>query len=422
MPTLSHLEALEVLDGRGQPTVEVSCVLDGGVRGNAAVPVAASPGRAEVFDLRDEEAARYRGGGRRKAVALVQGEIRAALIGKRFPDQAALDRALTTLDGTEALSRLGGNTICGVSLAFARAHATVQGAALFRHFAEMVGKGPARLPLPIVSLFSQDASDPPDRGPLGLGFLPSQATSADEALSMAATITAVADRLLRRRFDAGVTTAIDGAIRGPFFDTDSMLDLAVQAIRGAEREPARDIHLVLAGRASGRYGQGWYRIDREKLTPREVIDRFASFAARFPLYAVEDPLAEEDWDNWTTLCKQIGGQVRVVADDLLCGRPTRVKIAVTQQACNALLIKPSQCGTLSEAAEALRLARKAGWTVVVAGRSGETEDDWLTDLAVGWGAEHLQVGGFSRSERLAKYNRLLAIEKKTHWPLHRLPR
>jgi enolase len=201
-----------------------------------------------------------------------------------------------------------------------------------------------------------------------------------------------------------------------------MLDLAVQAIRGAEREPARDIHLVLAGRASRRYGQGWYRIDREKLTPREVIDRFASFAARFPLYAVEDPLAEEDWDNWTTLCKQIGGQVRVVADDLLCGRPTRVKIAVTQQACNALLIKPSQCGTLSEAAEALRLARKAGWTVVVAGRSGETEDDWLTDLAVGWGAEHLQVGGFSRSERLAKYNRLLAIEKKTHWPLHRLPR
>ncbi len=422
MPTVTHLEALEILDSRGGPTIEVSCVLDTGVRGNAAVPVAGTPGRNEVFDLRDEDEARFRGGGRRKAVALVEGEIRAALIGKRFSDQASFDRALAALDGTRNLSRLGGNTVCGISLAFARAHATTQGTPLFRHFAEMVGKGPARLPMPIVSLFSGDGSDPLDRGPLGLAVLPAAAATVDEALVVAAQLTALAEAAARRRYDSGVALAHDGGIRAPFFDSDSMLELTLQAVRTADREPDREVKLVLLGAASRRFEEGWYRIDREKLTPREVIERFATWATRFPLFAVEDPLAEEDWENWTRLCARLRtptGQVHVIGDDLLCTNPIRVKRAVAQEACTAVVVKPSQCGTLSEAAETLRLARKAGLTVIVAGRTGETEDDWLTDLAVGWGAEHLRVGGLRRSERLAKYNRLLAIEKKTHWPLHR---
>jgi enolase len=420
MPIVSHLEALEILDSRGLPTLEVSCVLDGGIRGNAAVPTAGTPGRAEAVDLRDGEAARHRGAGRRKAVALIEGEIRAALVGKRFPDQATLDRALTTLDGTEKLSRLGGNTLIGISLAFARAHAHAQGAPLYRHFAEMVGKGPNRLPLPIVSLFARAAGDPVDRGPLALAVLPTAATTLDEALSLSSALAASAVEAARRRYDGGLAAAEDGALRAPFFDTDAVLDLAMQTIRGAEREPGRDVKLVLTAGASRRHDNGWYRIDREKLTPKEVIDHFAAWTAKYPVFAVEDPLAEEDWDGWATLCKRIGGHVRVVADDLLCTNQQRVKRALTQQSCNGLMIKPDQCGTLSEAAEALKLARKAGWTVVVAARAGETEDDWLSDLAVGWGAEHLQVGGYGRSERLAKYNRLLAIEKKTHWPLHRL--
>jgi enolase len=425
MPTVTHLEALEVLDSRGSPTLEVSCVLDGGVRGNAAVPVAGTPGRAEVIDLRDEDPARHRGGGRRKAVALVEGEIRTALAGKRFPDQTAFDRALTTLDGTAKLSRLGGNTICGISLAFARAQATAQGAPLFRHFAELVGKAPvARLPLPIVSLFSGDGGDPTDRGPLGLAFVPTAATTVDEAVALSAVLAATAEATARGRYDMGVGMSSDGGIRAPFFDTDSMLDLALKTVRSAEREPGRDVRLVLLGAASRRFEKGWYRIDREKLTPREVIDRYVAWTGRYPVFAVEDPLGEEDWEGWTALAAQLkkpgGQQVTLAGDELLCTNSARIQRAVTQQACNALILKPSQCGTLSAAAEALRAARKAEWTVIVAGRTGETEDDWLTDLAVGWGAEHLQVGGIRRSERLAKYNRLLAIEKKTHWPLHRL--
>jgi enolase len=423
MPTVTHLEALEILDSRGGPTLEVSCVLDGGVRGNAAVPVAGTPGRAEVFYLRDEDPARHRGAGLRKAVALVEGEIRTALTGKRFVDQVAFDRALRTLDGTDRLSRLGGNTVCGISLAFARAQATAQGAPLFRHFAEMVGKGPNRLPLPIVSLFTGDGTDATDRGPLGLAFLPAAATTVEEALALSAHLSTTAETTARGRYDIGVAMAHDGGIRAPFFDTDSMLDLAIKVVRAAQLEPERDVRLVLLGGASRRFEKGWYRIDREKLTPKEVIDRFATWSRRHPVYAIEDPLAEDDWESWANLCtrlKEADRQVKVAGDDLLCSNPERINRAVVQQASNALVLKPSQCGTLSDAAEALKLARKAEWSVIVAGRTGETEDDWLTDLAVGWGADLLQIGGIRRSERLAKYNRLLAIEKKTHWPLHRL--
>jgi enolase len=423
MPTVTHLEALEILDSRGVPTLEVSCVLDGAVRGNAAVPVGGTPGRAEVFNLMDEDPARHLGAGRRKAVALVEGEIRNALTGKRFADQATFDRALTALDGTEKLSRLGGNTICGISLAFARAHATAQGVPLYRHFAEMVGKGPARLPLPIVTLFAGDGADPTDRGPLGLAFVPTAATTVDEALVLSAQLTATAETTARGRYDIGVGMAHDGGIRAPFFDTDSMLDLALKVVRTADREPDRDVRLVLLGSASRRYEKGWYRIDRERLTPREVIEHFANWSRRYPVFAIEDPLSEDDWESWTGLSarlKETGRQVKVAGDDLLCSNAERIKRAVNEQASNAIVLKPSQCGTLSQAAEAFRLARKGEWSVIVAGRTGETEDDWLTDLAVGWGAEHLQAGGIRRSERLVKYNRLLAIEKKTHWPLHRL--
>ncbi len=420
MPTLSHLEALEILDGRGVPTLEVSCVLDGGVRGNAAVPNPVTPGRQEAVSLRDGDEDRHRGAGRRQAVALIDGEIRTALVGKRFPDQAALDRALISLDGTEKLSRLGGNALLGISLAFARAQAHAQGAPLYRHFAEMVGNKAHRLPLPIVSLFARAASDPADRGPLSLAVVSAAAASVDDALAVASRLAGAALDTARRRYDNGVAAAENGALRAPFFDTDAVLDTAVQGVRVAGREPGKDVKLVLAAGATHRHEAGWYRIDREKLTPKEVIDHFAAWTAKFPVHAVEDPLGDEDWANWTVLNRRIGGHVRVVADDLLCTRAARLKKAVAEQSCNGLTIKPDQCGTLTEAAETLRQARKAGFLVVVAGRTGETEDDWLADLAVGWGAEHLQVGGYGRSERLAKYNRLLAIEKKTHWPLYRL--
>ena len=194
----------------------------------------------------------------------------------------------------------------------------------------------------------------------------------------------------------------------------------MQAVRTAEREPERDVRLVLLAAASRRYEEGWYRIDREKLTAKEVIDRFAAWSGRFPVCAIDDPLAEEDWDSWTALCKRIGGHVKMAGDDLLCTSTTRIKKAAASAGLQRPGPEARQCGTAHRGGRGVRLARKAGWTVVVAGRTGETEDDWLTDLAVGWGAEHLQVGGCARSERLAKYNRLLAIEKKTHWPLHRL--
>ena len=422
MPTVTHLEALEILDCRGVPTLEVSCVLEGGVRGNATAPAAGTRGPAEVAELRDGEEARHRGLGCRKAVALVEGEIRAAVVGKRFGDQAALDKALRQLDGTNNRGRLGGNTSFAVSLAFARAHAAGRSMPLFRHFAELVGAAPARLPVPIIALFSPTPGDAGDRGPLALSMVPTRVASIDDALAVATRVRRDAEILTREKFDGRVGVAPDGAFEAPFYDTATLLAHAEAVLRsgdGAAGAGSVKIEWVLRGAGARRFDAGWYRIDREKLTAKEVIDRITGFAARFPLAAIIDPLGADDFPQWTALAARLPPEILLGGDDLLATNLVRVEKAVEQKAVRAIVIKPGQAGSLTDAARAARFARKAGLALIVSGRSGETEDDWLTDLAVGWGAEYLQAGAVAGSERLSKYNRLLAIEKKTRWPVYR---
>ncbi|HEY0712419.1 MAG TPA: hypothetical protein VGF45_07085 [Polyangia bacterium] len=415
MATVTHLDALEIIDCRGVPTLEVSCVLDGGVRGNAAAPTSSSPGPAEVVELRDGEE-RHRGLGCRKAVAVVEGEIRNALVGKRFSDQAALDKVLRNLDGTPNRAKLGGNTSFAVSLAFARAHAASRGMPLFRHFAELVGATPVRLPAPIFTLFSHTPGETGDRGPLSLSFTLTQATTIDEALATATAIRRQAGEAVRRAFDGRVHLAPDGGFEAPFYDTKTMLNQAEQIVQACG---TTGVEWVLRGAGARRYDLGWYRLDREKLTAKEVIDRIGDWGARHPLAAVIDPLGAEDWGAWKNLCERLPAAVVVAGDDLMATHLVRVEKAAADKAARALVIKPSQAGSLTDAARAVRYARKAGLSLIVSGRSGETEDDWISDLAVGWNAEYLQAGPVAGSERLSKYNRLLAIEKKTRWPIWR---
>jgi enolase len=416
MATVTHLEALEIIDCRGVPTLEVSCVLDGGVRGNAAAPTSSSAGPAEVAELRDGDEQRHRGLGCRKAVALVEGEIRAALVGKRFGDQAALDKVLRNLDGTANRSKLGGNTSFAVSLAFARAHAAGRNMPLFRHFAELVGATPVRLPAPMFTLFSHSPGETGDRGPLSLSFTLTQAASIDDALSTATNVRRHAEQAIRRTFDGRVAIAPDGGFEAPFYDTKTMLTQAEQIAQAAG---ASGVEWVLRGAGARRYDLGWYRLDREKLTAKEVIDRIGEWGARHPIAAVIDPLGAEDWGAWKALCERASASVLVASDDLTATHLVRVEKAAADKAARAIVIKPSQAGSLTDAARTVRYARKAGLSLVVSGRSGETEDDWIADLAVGWNAEYLHAGPVAGSERLSKYNRLLAIEKKTRWPIWR---
>jgi enolase len=422
MPTVTHLEALEILDCRGVPTLEVSCVLDGGIRGNAAAPAAGTPGPHEVVELRDVEDPRHRRLGCHRAVAAVEGDFRAALVGKRFGDQAAFDRALRLLDGTADRSRLGGNTSFAVSLAFARAHAHVRGVPLFRHFADLVSATPARLPAPIITLFSSTPVASGERGPLGLSVIPAEATSIDAALAVATMLRRNAEALSREKFDGRVGVAPDGGLEAPFYDTTSMLTHAESVVRTSGDGGTRPaVEWVLRGAGHRRFDAGYYRVDREKLTGKEIIDRLATWAGRWPLAAIIDPLAADDWAQWTALTARLPAASLTAGDDLLATNLVRVEKAATEKAARAVVVKPAQTGSLTDAARTVRFARKAGLSLIVSGRSGETEDDWITDLAVGWNAEYLMAGAVAGSERLAKYNRLLAIEKKTRWPLYRRP-
>jgi enolase len=421
MPIILALEAIEILDSRGRPTVRASCVIDGGARGFASVPSGRSTGRAEALELRDGDPARYRGFGCRKAVALVEGEIRAALVSKRFADQAVLDRALLQLDASEQKSRLGANTLLAVSLAFARAHAAARATPLHLHLCELAGQTPRRLPRPLFNLFSGARHDGHQAALQDLLLVPTGA-SIDECLAATYAVHQCAAELVERKYGQRPLSADEGELAPPFASSDAMFEDALAAIRAAGLEPGRDMFLAIDVAGSHVYADGRYTLDGAPATADELIARIARWVAEYPLVSVEDGLAEEDWDHWPLLREAIGDRALVVGDDLLCTNVDRIKRAVRARAASALVLKANQVGTLTEAAEALRTARQHGWAITASARSGETEDDWLADLAVGWGADQLKVGALTRSERLAKYNRLLAIERETRWPLAAWPR
>ncbi|MDX2163024.1 MAG: phosphopyruvate hydratase [bacterium] len=410
MPQIHALDALEILDSRGRPTLHVTCTLGDGAHGAASVPSGASTGAAEAHELRDGDPARYRGLGCLQAAAHVRETIFNALSGSDFSDQAALDSALIALDGTANKSRLGANAILGVSLAFARACAAAQRRPLWAYFAALAGEAP-RLPRLTINLFSGGKHAGGQVSIQDVLIVPLAATIRG-ALEQAAAVYQAAAVLIRDRYHMRPLTADEGGL-APDFETDqAMLDLAMRAIEAAGFTPGHEIALAVDVAASHCYADGLYTLSGGRFDREAMIDHLLGWAARYPLISIEDGLAEDDWVGWAALCARLPAHTRALGDDLLCTHPARIRRAVDLHAANALLLKLNQIGTVTEALAGRALAAAAGWQVVASARSGETEDHWLADLAVGWRADYLKVGSVTQSERLAKYNRLLYIEAR----------
>jgi enolase len=417
MPKISRLRGLEILDSRGRPTVKAICELQGGAVGSASVPSGASTGAAEALELRDGDANRYGGLGCRKAAANVSGALNDSFSERSFETQEDLDRALVELDGTDNKSRLGANAILAVSIAFARAAALRRGVPLYEHFADMLGRAPDVLPRPTINLFSG--------GKHAGGQIPIQDTlvvplvtkTMDETLAKTYGVYQAAAKLALEKYDARPLTADEGGLAPPFPGAEAMLEDAVESIKLAGYEPGRDVALALDVASSHFYEEGRYHLGDEPLDASGMIEQVSAWLDRYHIVSVEDGLSENDWESWPRLRDRVSGRTLTLGDDLLCTDPDRIRRAVSTGAADALLLKVNQVGTLTEAAEALSLARNAGWAVTVSARSGETEDDWLADLAVGWGGDQVKIGSITQSERLAKYNRLLEIEAETGLPL-----
>lgn len=417
MSSIKHLRGQEILDSRGRPTVKATVTLQSGAAASASVPSGASTGGAEAHELRDGDPARYGGLGCRSAASNIEGEIRSALRGVAFDHPFELDRRLIELDGTPNKGRLGANALLAVSLACARARAIEEGLPLYRYFSQLIDEDIQCLPRLTVNLFS---------GGLHAGeilpvqdclVVPCSAATVDDSLAMTYAVYQSAAELVRSRYGMRLLTADEGGLSPDFERVEEMFELAVESIQRAGLQPGGDMALAIDVAASHFFEDGRYRIRGKAMEGRAMIDILAQWAADYPIISIEDGLAEDDWPHWTGLFQRLGNHLAIMGDDLLCTNPQRIRRAVETQAANALLLKVNQIGTLREAAGARQLAKDSGWSVTISARSGETEDNWLADLAVGWGGDFIKIGSINQSERLAKYNRLLEIERETGWVL-----
>ena len=409
MSRIKQVSAIEILDSRGRPTLLARCELGDGSVGRASVPSGASTGSAEALELRDKDPTRYAGLGCLKAAKNVSQHINRAISGELFASQELLDRFLIDLDGTDNKSRLGANAILSVSLAFARAQAAQREVALYRHFADIAGTAP-RLPKPMINLYSGGKHAGGQVAIQDVQVVVPSATSMRKTLAVVSDVFRAAARRLLDKYDIRLLRADEGGLAPPFASSQEMFVEAVAAVEAAGYSPSVDVALTVDVAASHFFEDGLYHLDGEHLDRANMAERLVKWCRDFPIVSVEDGMDEADWDGWRTLYKRMHGTVLVLGDDLLCTNPARILRAIKEKAADSLLLKVNQIGTLTEAAEALRLAREAGWQVVVSARSGETEDDWLADLAVGWAGDYIKVGSITQSERLAKYNRLLELE------------
>lgn len=407
---IKRVDAWEVLDSRGRPTVAAALVLDDGTAASASVPSGASTGRAEAKERRDG-GKRFRGLGCRQAVAHIREPIAAALLNQRFDDQERLDRLLLELDGTVDKSRLGANALLAVSLAFARAAAAQSRTELFNYFASLLPEPSPRLPALTINLFSGGKHAFGQVAIQDVLVVPGLGATVVERLAQTYEVYQQAAALGANRYQARALTADEGGLAPPFRDSSEMLEAAAEAIRAAGYELGREIGLAVDVAASQfAMADGQYNLDGKRLAPEQLIETIGAWTRCYPMISVEDGLAEEDWAHWPALRQNLGDRCLTLADDLTCTTPARIQRAIDTRAANALLLKVNQAGTLTEAKEAYLLARAAGWPVSVSARSGETEDTWLADLAVGWSADFIKIGSITQSDRLAKYNRLLQIE------------
>jgi enolase len=409
--TIRHVDAIEVLDSRGNPTVRATVTLSDGSLGTAAAPSGASTGAFEAHELRDGDPARYRGLGVQRAVANVRGELARCAQGRDAMDQAGLDGALAALDGTPNKKRLGANAILAVSMATAVAAARHAGLPLYRYLNTLAGAPPLCLPLPMINLFSGGKHAGAQVDFQDFLIVPGGARSVARALEMAHAVFYTARDLLRERHGYQPLVADEGGWAPRLPSNEAMLEAAVAAIERAGLRPLKEVAIAVDVAATHFHREGRYRlaVEGRELAAEEMIARLEDWCRRYPILSIEDGLAEDDWANWPALTRAIGARCQVLGDDLFATHPQRIRRGIACGAANSVLIKVNQIGTLTEALEAIRLARSTGWNTVVSARSGETEDAWLADLAVGTGAGQIKVGAITRSERLAKYNRLLAI-------------
>lgn len=418
MSTVTRLTGLEILDSRGRPTVQATCELVSGAVGTASVPSGSSTGAAEAHELRDGDPERYLGLGCRQAVDLINTELHQQVSGQEFGHQRDLDDTLIDLDGTPNKSRLGANTLLSISLAFARAAAAERGQPLYEYFATLLEQPTQRtLPWPIINLFSGGKHAGGQVPIQDLLVLPASARTMDEALSMTFAVYQAAAELSGLKYGMRSLTADEGGLAPPFESAEAMLTDAVDAIRAAGFRPGEDVLLAVDVAASHFYRDGRYHLSDTAVDSGGMIRTLIDWTDRYPVVVLEDGLAENDWQHWPELVAQVDNHVAIVGDDLLCTNPTRIQQAINTTAANALLLKVNQIGTVTEGATACVLARSAGWRVIVSARSGETEDNWLADLAVGWSGDFIKIGSITQSERLSKYNRLLVIENITGRPL-----
>ena len=410
MTAIIDIRAREILDSRGNPTVEVDLVLENGVLGRAAVPSGASTGAHEAVELRDGDKARYGGKGVRRAVSAVTGEIFDVLSGLDVRDQSKIDRAMIDLDGTPNKSRLGANAILGVSLAAAKAAAIDCGLPLYRY----VGGTHAHvLPVPLMNIVNGGVHVDNPIDIQEFMIMPVRAPSFAEALRMGSeTFHALRQKLKTAGHNTNVGD--EGGFAPNLASADAALGFVMQAIEAAGYRPGEDIVLALDAASIEFFKDGRYNMAGEKrdLDSAGMVGYLADLAARFPIVSIEDGMAEDDWQGWKTLTERIGAGVQLVGDDLFVTNPTRLARGVREGIANSILVKVNQIGSLSETLDAVSLAHRSAYTAVMSHRSGETEDATIADLAVATGCGQIKTGSLSRSDRLAKYNQLLRIEEE----------
>jgi enolase len=408
MSRIIDIRGREIIDSRGNPTVEADVVLDSGLRGRAAVPSGASTGSREAVELRDGDTRRFGGKGVLKAVAAVNGPIRDALMGADAQDQAALDAKMIDLDGTAAKSKLGANAILAVSLAAAHAAATDQGLPLYRHLAR---SGDLTLPVPMMNIINGGAHADNSVDIQEFMILPIGAPSLSEAIRYGAEVFHTLKKVLHAQ---GLNTAVgdEGGFAPDLPSNEAALTIILEAIDKAGYRAGKDIYLGLDVASSEFFKDGVYELESEgrKFTSSEFADYLAGLAAKYPIVSIEDGMSEGDWDGWATLTRKLGGKIQLVGDDLFVTNTKIFAEGIAKKIANAILIKPNQIGTLTETLAAVDMAFKAKYAAVVSHRSGETEDATIADIAAATTATQIKTGSMSRSDRMAKYNQLLRIE------------
>jgi enolase len=413
MSVIADIRAREILDSRGNPTVEAEVTLDNGARGRAAVPSGASTGEREALELRDNDPKRYLGKGVRNACANVNGEIKKALVGQDAREQSAIDELMIELDGTPTKSRLGANALLAVSLATARAAAVYANLPLYRYLNGLAGAVPMQMPVPMMNIINGGVHADNNIDFQEFMILPVGAPSFAEALRVGTEVFHALKKVLQG-MKLNTSVGDEGGFAPDLESNEEALQVILRGIEKAGYKPGTDVALGIDAASSEFNKNGKYELPSEgvSLSADQLVDKFAVWVAKYPIITLEDGMGENDWAGWAMLTDKLGKKIQIVGDDLFVTNTAILAEGIKNGIANAILIKVNQIGTLSETLAAISMARRAGYTAVISHRSGETEDAFIADLAVATGTGQIKTGSLSRSDRVAKYNQLLRIEEE----------